>query len=147
MGNRGLTLIEMLITLSILGILAAIALPAYHGYERGAARQEATTNLQGLAMCLQQYYADNNQYTPAVDTTYTWQMNSSGQITQHTLTDWLTCFKPQAAAGSVNNYEYTVKSITATDFTATAIPVNGPVVGDANLAINDAGIKNGPWPQ
>ena len=158
-GNRGLTLIELITVVAILGILAAIAIPAYTDYERGGARQEASTNLQGLSVCLQQYYADNAQYNKIGDTTpitYTDSWNPDGSVNQNQLGapgGWLTCFKPQAAAGSAApNYDYsvTINASTPETFTATATPKRGLVAGDpaAGCTITDAGVKTGLcWPQ
>ena len=151
--NEGFSLIELLVTISILGILAAIAIPAYQGYKIGATRQEATTNLQGLSLCLQQYYAENAAYTPALNTTYTWTMDINGNITTHTLTDWLTCFNPQkASGGQVNKYTYQVIATQSSNFTATATPDKSPVYisatnNDGNLTIDNTGKKTGKWPQ
>ena len=145
MDKKGFTLIELLVVLGILTILASIAVPLYIGYERGAARQEATTNLQGLSLCLEQYYAENAQYTPALNTTYIWNTTSSGSVNTHTLTDWLTSFNPKKAAGTVNNYEYTVSAATISTYAATAIPLYGPVKGDGNLTLDNNGNKTGKW--
>ncbi len=149
--NKGFTLIEMIVTVAILGILAAIAIPAYNGYKVGAARQEAVTNLQGLSLCLQQYYAENNQYTPAAGQAYNWIPNPPGPATND-FSGWLACFNPQAAAGSQNNYKYTVTTPNPTPnpptFTATATPVSGPIINDGALTIDQAGDKTPPnkWP-
>ena len=62
MNKKGITLIELLIVIAIIGILAAIAVPAYIGQQRNAARTEAYSNLQNLRLLEEQYYAENGCY-------------------------------------------------------------------------------------
>ena len=62
MDKKGLTLIELLIVIAIIGILAMIAIPGYVGQQRNAARTEAHSNLQNLRLLLEQYYAENACY-------------------------------------------------------------------------------------
>jgi prepilin-type N-terminal cleavage/methylation domain-containing protein len=64
MNKRGFTLIELLITIAIIGILAAIGIPAYIGQQKNAARTEAFTNLQNLAILEAQFFADKGRYSP-----------------------------------------------------------------------------------
>ncbi|MDP2753215.1 MAG: prepilin-type N-terminal cleavage/methylation domain-containing protein [Nitrospirota bacterium] len=63
MNKRGVTLIELLIVVAIIGILAMIAIPAYVGQQKGAARTEAYSNLQNLRLLEEQFFAENGAYT------------------------------------------------------------------------------------
>lgn len=60
--TSGFTLIEMLVTMAILSILAAIALPQYADYARRAKISEATAALGELRLRAEKYYADNRSY-------------------------------------------------------------------------------------
>ena len=63
MDKRGLTLIELLIVIAIIGILAGVATTAYIGSVRNAARSEAYSNLQSLRLLEEQFFAENARYT------------------------------------------------------------------------------------
>jgi prepilin-type N-terminal cleavage/methylation domain-containing protein len=61
--GKGFTLIELLIVIAIIGILSAIAIPAYIGVQSRAARSEAKANLQSLRLLEEQFFAENGNYT------------------------------------------------------------------------------------
>jgi|SRR3989304_2816358 len=63
MNKKGLTLIELIIVLAIISILAAIAIPAYIGQQKRAARTEAFTNLDTLRLLEEQFFSENATYT------------------------------------------------------------------------------------
>ncbi len=54
--QSGFTLIELMIVVAIIGILAAIAIPAYQDYTARAQAAEATTLLGGLKAPIVEYY-------------------------------------------------------------------------------------------
>lgn len=59
---RGFTLIEVMITVAIVAILAAVALPAYRDYVRRGQLPEAFTALADYRIKLEQYFQDNKSY-------------------------------------------------------------------------------------
>jgi type IV pilus assembly protein PilE len=59
---RGFTLIEVMIVVAIIGILAAVALPAYNDYVRRGQIQEAFGFLSDYRAKMEQYYQDNRNY-------------------------------------------------------------------------------------
>jgi type IV pilus assembly protein PilE len=61
----GFTLIEVMIVVAIIGILAAVALPAYNDYVRRGQLPEAFTELSGYRGRMEQYYQDNRNYGTA----------------------------------------------------------------------------------
>jgi type IV pilus assembly protein PilE len=68
MNKKGITLIELLIVVAIIGILAMIAIPGYIGQQKRAARTEAYSNLQNLRLLEEQFFAENGDYTAATGT-------------------------------------------------------------------------------
>jgi len=63
--QKGFSLIELLVVIAILGILTAIAVPAYSLYRQRANRSEARTTLLEASQALERYAVRNNGYTGA----------------------------------------------------------------------------------
>lgn len=61
--NRGMTLVELVIAMAIVGILAALAIPVFSGYIREADLSEAVGNLQGILEAEQAYFSRFQRYT------------------------------------------------------------------------------------
>ena len=53
--QKGFTLIELMIVVAIIGILAAIAIPAYQNYVNRAYATEDVTNARGVATCVAEH--------------------------------------------------------------------------------------------
>jgi type IV pilus assembly protein PilE len=61
--SSGFTLIEMAVTMVIVAIIAAIAIPSYSNYALQAHRTDAKTALLDLASLEERYFSVNNTYT------------------------------------------------------------------------------------
>ncbi len=75
--HLGVTLIELVVTLAILAVLTAIAIPAYRGYIGESRMTEARNNIAALKLAEEEFYLENNAYFGGGDTP-TLQTNSSG---------------------------------------------------------------------
>ena len=60
--QRGFTLIELMITVAIVGILVAVAMPAYKNYVIRGKLVAGTNALASMRASMEQYYQDNRTY-------------------------------------------------------------------------------------
>ena len=133
--TSGFTLIELMITMAIVGILAAIALPSYNSYIAKARRADARAQLVQAAQFMQRFYAANDRYDQDRSTPANKVLDPSVGMP-----DSLRKSPADAAVGTaiyqLNTSITTADTYTAT-FTATAFTLTmAPIAG--GVAANDA---------
>lgn len=60
--NKGFTLVELMIVVSIIGILAAIAIPQLTAYRQKAFNAAAETDIRNLKLIVEAVYVDQQVY-------------------------------------------------------------------------------------
>jgi type IV pilus assembly protein PilE len=121
---RGVTIVELLIVMTIIGILTAIAFPSYEAYLKKGRRADAQTLMMDIATKEQQYLLDARTYTATI---------GAGGLGIAT-SGW-TC------AATCTNLFYTITVVPGAappTFTITAA-VQGTQVGDGNLTLDHQG--------
>ena len=58
----GFSLVEVMIVVTIIGILATIALTQFQSYKEKSFNTSAMTDIQNLRTSLEAYYAENHRY-------------------------------------------------------------------------------------
>ena len=118
---QGFTLIEMMITVVVIGILAMVAIPAYNDSVTKGRRSDAKSTLTDIAAKQEQFFMDNKTYT--TDLTKLGYAASSDTFSKD------------------DYYKVTVTAASATAFSAKAVPVNDdPNCG--TFSINEQGTQS-----
>jgi type IV pilus assembly protein PilE len=122
---RGFTLIEILVAVTIIGILVAIALPNYRDYVLRGKITEATSTLSDLRLRAEKFYGDNrtyvgfNQATPGTRYfTYACDDGAGGAVAQNAFR----CIATGVASEGMTGFQYTINQSNTRTSTFTSLP-------------------------
>jgi type IV pilus assembly protein PilE len=133
---RGFTLLEIMIVVAIVGILAAIVLPAYQEQVRKGNRSAAQQFMLDVATKQQQILMDSRSYVAVADGNFGNKPSDASP--------GVGIPQPPATCGRYTFAVTVVNTATPPTFTITATAVNGQAV-DGNLTLDQAGTKTGKW--
>lgn len=127
--QRGFTLIELMVTVIIIAILAAIAMPMYSNFTTKAKAKNAASDLVTLSLVIENLYLRNLSYpTPTTNPTTTTAQ------TQAYATGW----QPIES----NNFTYTANVVSSTkSYTLTATGISGTRNAGCTLTLNQANTR------
>ena len=123
-GEKGFTLIELMIVVAVVGILAAIAYPSYQNHIRKANRANAQAFIMNLANKEQIYLSTARAYTNVVADLDTPPVD----VTKHYAVTIVLGAGPPPT------------------FTITATPTSTPQAPDGWVALDSAGTKTSEFP-
>lgn len=112
----GFTLMEVMITVAIIGILSAIAIPSYSDYVTRGKLVEAHSTLANMRVRLEQFYQDNRTYAGA----------------------------PVCTMTTGTNFTYTCPTLNATLFTAQATGIAAQGTGSFTFTIDQENVRKTP---
>lgn len=127
--QHGITLIELLTVVVIMGILASIMIPSYQDSVRKARRAEGQAVMLELAQWMERFYTENGRYD---------QDRAGTAVTAVVPVSLLTAPRE----GGATHYNLALDNLAELTFTITATPA-GAQAGDkcGNLTLTQSGVK------
>jgi type IV pilus assembly protein PilE len=127
-GQQGFTLIELMIVVAIIGVLVAVALPAYRDYVIRGSVTDAVTGLTNVRADMERYYQDYRTYQ-AVGTSASPPCLTSQTVGRFTISctagnlSGTTYLITATGSGNVSGFSYTINQA---DAKGTAIAAPAP---------------------
>ena len=129
---KGFTLIELMITVVVISILGAVALPSFLNQIRKSRRTEARTTLLDLAARAERLYSTNNSY-----------VNSTTQKLLPTDLGYQVAAFPMASVGSgyysIDDSKPSAPTATSYTFTATATGIQAADTTCTTFTVDNTG--------
>jgi len=133
--KKGFTLIELLIVVAIIGILAAIAIPAFSSYRAKSYNTAAVADIRNLKTGMEAYQADTQSYPTVMD-----------------FCPQATACTPYASNGTLQGFAATNEGVVvvapnnpATSATVTTAAANAIDPADQSIGKTSTGVQPAIW--
>ncbi len=128
--HRGFTLIELMVVVTILAIITAIAFPSYTRYVTRASREAAKAELLQLGNLQEKIYLNSSSYATSITTAYNGRSDGGLGVTSGRTGDSKYVLSILPIAGPTQTY-----TITATPLAGTS------QAGDGNITLSSDGVR------
>jgi type IV pilus assembly protein PilA len=134
--EQGFTLIELLVVILIIGILAAIALPAFLGQRTKGQDAEAKSNARNMVSQLESFYSQSQTYVGA---------EASEDVTGSGLPLGAGDGQVDVSGEGTDDYTVTAASKSGTDFTIVKTNGGAPVRDCSDPGAGGCPAPDGEW--
>jgi type IV pilus assembly protein PilE len=125
----GYNLVELMVTVAVIGILSAFALPSYQQHVLKANRQDAQAILMETAQFMERYFTTNNAYSGSTDAALLANVSPVSP-------------KGAALTRIKYNIRFVAASRTASAYTLEAVPRNGQDIDTCGtLTLSNTGVQ------
>lgn len=116
MGNKGFTLVELVIVIVIVGILSIVAVPIYRGYTRKSMLTEGKSLISAIEKQEKIYYVEFANYLPVSATSFSTALDIDARANKY-----FTSFQV-----TVNGVSFTVETTGIGGATGIGVTLNSP---------------------
>jgi type IV pilus assembly protein PilE len=110
----GFSLVELMVVIAVIGILAAVCMPAYSNYINRVRQTEAASQLLTASVEMEEFYNDNNRYANTIGCLPSFSTNSACLAN---CTNCNTIYRnPKGPCNGMGCYTFSLRSVTASTY-------------------------------